>query len=731
MAYEKQIWVDNETPIDAEHLNHMEEGISGAYTGGAHDQTARDAIRTMGKPRVYIDGVIPTTKDDVLAEMRFEHGAKSWHAYIKIKCQGSSSMAYPKKNFTVKLYEDEARTVEKPVTLDLFKQPSNKYVMKANWTDHSHARNVVVARLWSQILATQPGYADLPEELRNSPNNGAINGFPVLVYTNGTYRGLYTWNIGKDPWMWGMDEDNPNHALIAGNFNTAGTNVVDTACNFRELWDGTDKYWEIEIGNDKDALVESFNRVISCVKDTTDVEFKERIGTYLDIQSVIDYDLQLCTDHGSDNVTNNLLMATYDMTKWRCGRYDNDGTYGNTASGFQNMTQVNAEHLGATYGDTHSLLWSRFEKIFAKEYKERGRELRKSVLSFANINANFEKFIAGVGAEAYADENIPYPDIPIGEEPRYHFRDWVRDRLTYFDGWLEGLKEYVLCEGISFDKTNLNFTSEAPVTLTATLAPSNCNDDIVWMSSNPAIAYVTGGVVTPVADGSATITAACGGQIAECQVTVSGVGDLAAPLYSLAAPVTIATVDDIVDTGATVFDEEGSFTIALDLTPVFADGISGGVAGALVSAYVGEDNRQGYLIATANAYYNDFLVQTHSTSGDWANKYVNIRFNTSPSAGTRIALVIRYNQGEPNILHTSASTGGEIVTNSGDANFPYLFKQGAGNLYLGCGSPRFDTVTMQYTKPELCTPCTIHRCELYKRYLSDDEVAEFIGGMTE
>lgn len=28
MSYVKQTWVDKETPVDAEHLNHMEDGIS-------------------------------------------------------------------------------------------------------------------------------------------------------------------------------------------------------------------------------------------------------------------------------------------------------------------------------------------------------------------------------------------------------------------------------------------------------------------------------------------------------------------------------------------------------------------------------------------------------------------------------------------------------------------------------------------------------------------------------
>ena len=32
MPYTKQTWADHETPLDAEHLNHMEQGIAEAYT---------------------------------------------------------------------------------------------------------------------------------------------------------------------------------------------------------------------------------------------------------------------------------------------------------------------------------------------------------------------------------------------------------------------------------------------------------------------------------------------------------------------------------------------------------------------------------------------------------------------------------------------------------------------------------------------------------------------------
>jgi hypothetical protein len=61
-------------------------------------------------PKVFIDGIIPTTKDDVLAELTYISKTLQFHSYIIIKCQGTSSMKYPKKNFTIKLYADEARS---------------------------------------------------------------------------------------------------------------------------------------------------------------------------------------------------------------------------------------------------------------------------------------------------------------------------------------------------------------------------------------------------------------------------------------------------------------------------------------------------------------------------------------------------------------------------------------------------------------------------------------------
>mgnify|MGYP003288399724 CR=1 FL=1 len=90
------------------------------------------------------NGTIPTTKDEVSAEMTYISKTLSFHAYIEIKCQGNSSMSYPKKNFTIKLFEDADRTIKQKIAFKNWGK-QNKFCLKANWIDISHLRNIVSA----------------------------------------------------------------------------------------------------------------------------------------------------------------------------------------------------------------------------------------------------------------------------------------------------------------------------------------------------------------------------------------------------------------------------------------------------------------------------------------------------------------------------------------------------------------------------------------------------------
>lgn len=405
------------------------------------------------KPLVYIDGTIPKTKDNVLATMTVKSNWLNFFAYIKIKCQGTSSMAHPKKNFTVTLYEDEERTIPLNITIPGWRHPSNKFVLKANYIDRTHARNVINARLWGEIVASRPDYDSLPEELRNSPNNGAVDGFPILVTTNGSYQGVYTWNIGKDAWMWNMDEDNLNHALMCAETNTDGE-YAETPCNFRALWSGVhEEDWSVEVGTNSDTLKNSLNALISCVKDTTDEEFIAQIDTHLDVQSAIDYYIFAFTDCGIDGLAKNMLLGTYDMTLWRCGAYDLDTTWG--LYWYGSPTVPANRVCPDEYQEQFSLLWERITTLYADRLKERYWELRSTVLSYANIVSHFERFVDEIGEKAYADDVIPYPNIPGKDDNNiWLLRNFARDRLAYCDSEMSEKKvTYELDEPMTFTGT--------------------------------------------------------------------------------------------------------------------------------------------------------------------------------------------------------------------------------------------------------------------------------------
>ena len=79
-----------------------------------------------------------------------------------------------------------------------------------------------------------------------------------------------------------------------------------------------------------------------------------------------------------------------------------------------------------------------------------------------------------------------------------------------------------LTPSIALNETSLNLNVFASATLTATL--QNCEEAIVWTSSDESIVKVVDGVVTAYKQGTVTITATAGTLTATCDVTVGEMG---------------------------------------------------------------------------------------------------------------------------------------------------------------------------------------------------------------
>ena len=380
-------------------------------------------------PTIFISGVIPDSKSYVAGELEYISKTAKFHAYTYIKLQGTSTLRLPKKNYTVNLYSDENRSVKLNKE---FKNWGfhNNFVLKADYNDILHARNVVGAKLWGKVVQSRSDYDTLPEELKNSPNHGAIDGFPVRVYVDGVYNGLYNWTIPKCAWMVGMNSANANHVLLSAEFNDNGdVTYQNNPCNFNTLWDGSEDYFSVEVGENSAELVSSLNTVISSIINNNSTSLEQS----LDIKSAIDYFIFQEIILGTDGLAKNMLLATYDMTKWHLSAYDMDSTFDLDWEG-DIRDSYDSDMPYSPYNNRYSSLLIYIRNNYYNAYVERYTELRKSVLSYSSIIEEFEKYIGIFGEDVYIQDTAIYPDIPsVTSNTLNSLRNFISDRLKYLD----------------------------------------------------------------------------------------------------------------------------------------------------------------------------------------------------------------------------------------------------------------------------------------------------------
>ena len=481
-------------------------------------------------PKIFFGGALQQNKVEVVVPFRYISKTKDFSCYAKIKAQGNSSLSYPKKNQTVKLYKDAECTEKLTVNFKGWGE-QYKFCIKANWIDLTHARNIVSARLWSDAIRTNSNFEEWNELLKTSPNLGAIDGFPVKVYANGKYQGRYTWNIPKDAWMANMDESLDNHCILHGEGYTSGcfraSAVIDGS-------DWTDEVHDIV----PESIKTKWNEIIDFVMTSTDEDFKAQIGNYFDIESLIDYHLFALLSCGFDAYGKNQMYMTYDGQKWIAQMYDMDSTWGLwwTGSSFVS-TEYGREDYQDYQDGNGNLLYIRLEELFPNELWNRWVELKHNALSLENIINKFERFTdicpLDLVKEDYASTTNDglYTGIPSKTTNNIQqLRDYACARYTWTNDYVQALVPEVVipCTGITLNQTELTFTEGGSQTISATVTPIDTTEAVVWTSDNTSVAVVNNGVVRAIYNGTATITATCGNQSATCTVTVSNMTEVAA-----------------------------------------------------------------------------------------------------------------------------------------------------------------------------------------------------------
>lgn len=361
-------------------------------------------------PVLYMSGDTSKMDKDNAVDLNYIYGDRT--GTLSCKWQGSSSLSYPKKNFTIKF--DNAFEVKEGWG------DQKKYCLKANYIDASHARNIISATLWGEMVRSRD---EVDARLKVLPNGGAIDGFPVLVYINNKYQGLYTWNIPKDQWMFAMG-DGSKEAIICAETHTDATRFKGTA-----KADGTDFEVEYVTDDDDSWIAASVNNIINaCNAESPDMD---TIGQYVDIQSAIDYCIFTCFVEGTDIYSKNYILGTYDGTKWFFSAYDLDTTFGNhwTGKSYGKHTTLSFANLGANHKLMQLILANNKDELVAR-YKE----LRASTLSEGNLLYLLTNFVCAIPHAAYEMESVIWPQIPGTMSNNIsQIMEHMRLRLTWLD----------------------------------------------------------------------------------------------------------------------------------------------------------------------------------------------------------------------------------------------------------------------------------------------------------
>lgn len=362
-------------------------------------------------PRIDLNGDISNMtdkKDERKIKLSYSSDDISFDKYITIKIQGSSSVRYKKKNYTIKLYNDEECSDKYRV--DMGWGEEYKYVLKANWIDKTHSRNILSARLVKDVYAKY-------DVLSNVVTRGEIDGFPVEVYNNDEFLGLYTFNIPKDAWLFGLDEDNPNHLAFEAEYSNSQTMLKKRVSEYGA--------WTLEVGEENEENLAKLNRIIDFINNSSDVEFKENFDKYFDYDATMTYYIMTNSLLLRDNFAKNLMMITYDGEIWYPILYDLDTAFGANTYGsslYDNDYPCDIER---------NELFKRFGEVYSNEIAERYFELRQDILTEENLNNELDEFMAGIPISVIHKEQMRW-----GEIPGYgvaQMRDFINNRFIYLD----------------------------------------------------------------------------------------------------------------------------------------------------------------------------------------------------------------------------------------------------------------------------------------------------------
>ena len=241
-----------------------------------------------------------------------------------IEIRGAGAQRYEKKAYSFKL--KDRLTNENLDAQLLGMREDQSWILDAMWLDCAKMRNRVCFDIWNDLHTLY--YID--EEPKAV---GATHGYPVEMFLDGTYHGLYILSDRIDRKQLKLKKKG-GYLYKGGEWTDECKlqGVTSPYDNSRLEWNGFESDYPDEIGDVEFKYLSDFIRFFS---NSPQEEFAANLEERLDISSLVDYFIFINLLMAYDNTGRNIFWGIYDVKatsvpKFIIQPWDLDGTLGRT-----------------------------------------------------------------------------------------------------------------------------------------------------------------------------------------------------------------------------------------------------------------------------------------------------------------------------------------------------------------------------------------------------------------
>lgn len=385
---------------------------------GANNTSGQWDYITLAAPsapwRILVEGDLPTTSTTPnMSVTVFEGTTPLFSASGTWQTQGQSSQGALKKNWKLKLKNADTGNKLALRIGDWF--PMTSVTLKGYGTDRTLVRDSLTTAIWRDMRKNPDGimaplsayqYFDSTDLGTHTSALFSTAGFPVELWRNGVFLGLYVLRSPADLPDYLMDEDNNQHVLIqpqhAGNIWTGTFNSTEWTVQSPAISGYAD---QDDISTTAPDINAACTRIVKwfgdCVAGTVDA--RATYWQYIDLKSFLDYVL-ICELAGSfDSMQNNFELGSWNASAtsgiWHMWLYDCDETWGLIIG--LGGSKSDAENIGWVMENPNGYGWQSpgffklMHTIFRPELRARWAQLRQAgIIDAARIKRWIAEYVA-------------------------------------------------------------------------------------------------------------------------------------------------------------------------------------------------------------------------------------------------------------------------------------------------------------------------------------------------